>query len=444
MVRYRNKTTGGAVAGNLSFRGAPVKTKNMKCFIALLAVCVALCAFGCKKKVSGDLQFWGGWTGPDRAQMEKIVADFNKQGGGMKVVLTTFQWDAMFNKFIMSVKSGDQPDVIAMHQTDIPQYASLGVIEPMDDSLAKMNMKESDFDANAWNGFKYKDKMYAMPLDIHSFAMYYNLDLFKEAGITEPPTDRASLLAAAGKLTKVDASGKITQYGIGIPATHQHGYRLWYSLLIQGGGAFLGSDGKAAFNSPAGIAAYQFLHDLIYLNKVAPQNEEDVLKGFQAGKVAIIFDGPWQIPGLDEMKDLHYGVAPFPRIFEKRAVWANSHGLCLPAMKSADPKRRAAALKLLRFISENSLDWAKGGQIPVRKSVVASPEFKKLIRLKPFLDSAPDAVYLPKFEKGSEIFASNAGTPMMAAMQAVLLDKMTPKQALDEAAKQVDEILARK
>jgi multiple sugar transport system substrate-binding protein len=421
-----------------------MKMKYVKWFVPALALFVAFCAFGCKKKTSGDLQFWGGWTGPDRGQMEKIVDDFNKKNEGMKVVLTTFQWDAMFNKFITTVKSGDQPDIIAMHQTDIPQYASLGVIEPMDDMLAQMNMKEADFDSGAWNGFKYKDKMYAMPLDIHMFAMYYNADMFKEAGITQPPADMASLIEAAKKLTKYDASGNIIQYGIGIPATHQHGYRLWYSLLIQNGGEFLNADGKAAFNSPEGAAAFQFLHDLIYLYKVAPENEEDVLKGFQSKKVAIIFDGPWQIPGMDEVKGLNYGVAPFPQIFKKRAVWANSHGLCIPVMKSADPKRREVALKLLQFISENSIDWAKGGQIPVRKSVVEGADFKKLLRLKPFVDSVPDAVYLPKFEKGSEIFASNAGTPMMAAMQAVLLDKMTPKQALDEAAKQVDGILARK
>ncbi|HOX28446.1 MAG TPA: hypothetical protein PLQ76_04735, partial [bacterium] len=83
----------------------------------------------------------------------------------------------------------------------------------------------------------------------------------------------------------------------------------------------------------------------------------------------------------------------------------------------------------------------KGGQIPMRKSVAESAEFKAITILKPFVDSVPDAVFLPKLEKGSLIFASNASTPMMTAMQEVMLDQKTPKEALDAAAKQVDGIL---
>ena len=158
-------------------------------------------------------------------------------------------------------------------------------------------------------------------------------------------------------------------------------------------------------------------------------------------KVAIIFDGPWWIPGLSDSKGLNFGSARFPQIFGKRAVWANSHGLCMPVQRKTDPTRAADVLKALRYISDNSIEWAKGGQIPVRKSVTASPEFAKLTLLQPFVQSVPDAVFLPKLEKGSLIFASNASTPMMTAMQEVMLDKSTPDKALKTAADQVDAIL---
>ncbi|MFA6448880.1 MAG: ABC transporter substrate-binding protein [bacterium] len=429
-----------------------MKKRIAKVIVLFLAFAAVAGVTGCKQQPKTgpggviELQFWGGWTGPDGKAMEQIVKSFNEKNKDVKVTLTTFQWDPLFNKFLMSMRAGNAPDVIAMHQTDIPQYAAMNVLEPMDEAIAKAGLKPEDFDAGAWEGFKYKGKMLALPLDIHMFAMYYNKDMFKKAGLDpeKPPVDGASLIEAAKKLTITGPDGKVSQYGVGVPATHQHAYRYWYSLLYQDGGQFMSPKGKAAFNSKQGVEAYQFLYNLVYKEKVAPEQETDVAKDFQSQKVAMIFEGPWWVPGMSEVKGLNFGTARFPKIFAKQSVWANSHGLCLPMQKNADPKRREATLRLLKFISDNSLDWAKGGQIPVRKSVSESAEFKAITLLKPFVDSVPDAVYLPKLEKGSMIFASNASTPMMTAMQEVMLDQKKPKEALDIAAKQVDAILAGK
>ncbi|HOX28746.1 MAG TPA: ABC transporter substrate-binding protein, partial [bacterium] len=326
-----------------------MKKLAIKGMVLLLAFATVAVVAGCSKPKQSaggkiELQFWGGWTGPDRGQMEKIVNLFNEKNKDVHVTLTTYQWDPLFNKFLMSMRAGNPPDVIAMHQTDIPQYASMGLLEPAEAAVSEAGLKAEDFDALAWDGFKYKEKLYAMPLDIHMFGMYYNTDMFKKAGLdpAAPPADGASLIEAAKKLTLKDASGAIVQYGIGIPSTHQHAYRYWYSLLYQAGGEFLGKDGKAAFNSKAGVDAYAFIHDLIYKHKVAPEQETDVAKDFQARKVAIVFEGPWWVPGMSEVKGLNFAIAPFPKVFGKKAVWANGHGLCLPIQKNNDPKRRAA------------------------------------------------------------------------------------------------------
>lgn len=421
---------------------------------AALAIAVLAGAFlltsGCKKEASGvvELAFWGGWTGADQESMMKIVDDFNsKNKGGIHVTLTLYQWDSMFNKFVTSVRGGNPPDVVAMHQSDVPQYAAMGALSPMDDLITTAGLKQADFDAAAWEGFKYKDKMYAMPLDMHMLGMFINVDMFKKAGLdpANPPQDRESLIAAAQKLTITDASGKVVQYGIGIPTTHPHGYRYWFGLLYQNGGSFLTPDNSAAaFNTPQGAEAYQFLNDLAFKYNVAPQNEENVDNDFKAGRIAILLEGPWMIPSAKKQQGLNFETARFPQIFAKRGVWANGHGLCIPASRNPDKARAAAALKLLRFISDNSLVWAGGGQIPMRKSVLESKEFLALPYMKPFIDSIPDAVFLPKLEKGSMIFAANAGTPMMTAMQEVLLNKKPAADALNEAAIAVNGILQQK
>lgn len=429
-----------------------MKRRLIACAALAIAVFAGafLLASGCKKDAGGpvELAFWGGWTGSDQDAMMKIVDDFNKQNEGkIHVTLTLYQWDSMFNKFVTSVRAGNAPDIIAMHQSDVPQYAAMGALSPMDDQIAATGLKQADFDAAAWEGFKYKDKMYAMPLDMHMLGMFINVDLFKKAGLdpANPPQDREALIAAAQKLTITGADGRITQYGIGIPTTHPHGYRYWFSLLYQNGGSFLtGSGASALFNTPQGAEAYQFLNDLIYKYKVAPENEENVDNDFKAGRIAILLEGPWMIPSAKKQQGLNFDTARFPQIFAKRAAWGNGHGLCIPARPDADKARSAAALKLLRFISDSSLEWAKGGQIPMRKSVLESKEFLSLPYMKPFVESIPDTVFLPKLEKGSQIFAANAGTPMMTAMQEVLLNKKPAADALNEAATAVNAVLKQK
>ncbi|MEW6202380.1 MAG: ABC transporter substrate-binding protein [bacterium] len=420
--------------------------------ILFLTVLLTVSTTGCKKTIKPaegkiELAFWGGWTGSNKRQMVKIVEDFNAKNKNIHVTLTTYEWEPLFNKLLTAYRGGTPPDVIAMRQTDITQYASLGILEPMDIPLGKISIHSNDFAAHIWEGFKYNGELYAMPFDIHMLAMFYNREMFEEAGLDpdDPPQDWESLTETVKKLTIRDEAGKVTQYGIGIPAVHQNAYRYWFSLLYQNGGRFLTPDGRrAAFNSPEGVEACEFLHDLIYAYKAAPEQEADAVKDFKERKIAIIFDLPWLVSVMSKGQEFDFAIAPFPKIFEKNAVWANSHGLSIPKRVKSDPARRDAVLKLLRFISDSSLEWAEGGQIPVRRSILESQEFKSLSLLFPFVYSIQHAVYLPKLKKASLIFAPDANTPMMSAMQEILLNKKTPQEALDSAAKQVDEILGKR
>ena len=67
-----------------------------------------------------------------------------------------------------------------------------------------------------------------------------------------------------------------------------------------------------------------------------------------------------------------------PNIGGTKAAWAGSHQFVLPPMRNPDQNKQDAARVFINWISQKSLEWAKGGQVPVRKSVRESPEFKAL------------------------------------------------------------------
>lgn len=97
------------------------------------------------------------------------------------------------------------------------------------------------------------------------------------------------------------------------------------------------------------------------------------------------------LTSLEEQEDLEFAGAPLPAVRRKRAVWASTH---LVAMPSAIEAGEAGRLWTLRYLSDHSLDWARG-QVPVRKSILHSPAFQKLQVQYAFSKELPYIVYEP-------------------------------------------------
>ena len=92
----------------------------------------------------------------------------------------------------------------------------------------------------------------------------------------------------------------------------------------------------------------------------------------------------------------------------------------------------------MKFLSDNSIDWAKGGQVPVRKSILSSEEFQSLRVQREF---AKQLDYV-QFEPMS-LLINQMSTFGDAAMEGALNGSETPNAALKKAAKRVNQVLAR-
>jgi multiple sugar transport system substrate-binding protein len=381
-----------------------------------------------------SLQFWNGFTGGDGAFMKKLVTQFQSEHQNIKITMNTMQWANYYAKLPTAVTAGQGPEIAVMHVDSVATNAARRVIQPLDDVAAALKLSEADFAPVPWKAGLYKDKRYSIPLDVHPLAFYYNKTLMEQAGLDpEKPPMTADDYGKA-----LDAfKSKGIQGHWATPFQFTGGLTV-QSLIWQFGGDLFTPDGKkSVFADEAAVKGVTWYTDLIKNghspSKIA-QDADNV--AFQNNKNAFIWNGIWNINTAKEKASLKWGVAALPNIGGKNAAWAGSHQFVLPTLKTADENKSTAARVFINWISQKSLEWAKGGQVPARNEVRESAEFKALkeqatigaqindLHFPPPLPGIGDA--LTEFYKG--------------VTEAV--NGKNPQTAMSDAAGRADQILA--
>lgn len=418
-------------------------SKKVTLISLLLAALFVLAAFpAAAQDDTITIDFWHGLTGPDGAFLEQMVNTYNETNeDGIFVQLNVYHWDVFFDRWVASVAAGDPPDVVIYHINELPQYAEQGVVIPITDMAAEVGIDMAEYpqavqDMSMWDG-----ELYGIPLDIHPLAMYYNVDYVEAAGLDPemPPTNGDELLAWAQAMTTDE------HYGISAPATNVMTFRLWWGLLFQNGGSFISDDlSTITVDSPEAAEALQFLHDLVYEYQVAPEGQSDPDTDFQTGKVAITFQGPWWINGFAETEGLNFMTAPVPVIFDEPAVWASSHFFGFSKQDDADSQ--LAAMKFAKWMADNGAMWGLSGQIPASSTANQGEEFMSsdiYKYQKAFVDSLPYIQYTPPITQSTEVFAENVQTPLVVGWQSVMIDALTPEEAVAQMQTGVQAVLDR-
>ncbi len=379
-----------------------------------------------------QLSYWNPFTGPDGPFMGKIVDNFNKANPNIKVTMTT-QAD-YYTQLGTSAASDTLPDVAIVHVDQVPTQVFNNVLRPIDDVVAKIGVQGSDFPPAVWKGGEVAGKRYSIPLDIHPMTVYYNEDILKAAGLTAPPKTADEFTKAAAAMTK--GSNKGFDITAGFPIM-----QIFQQMLHQYGGTEFNEDGsKATWNSDAGVKALQWMKDA-QSKYSEPKLEVDAeLNAFKAGGVGMIWNGIWQITNVTGKSVSFAGKATaVPQIGTQPATWAGSHQLTMPThKKGADACKDAAAAMLIKYISENSVEWSKAGQIPARNSVRNSAAFKAIDPQASIAPSVENAFFPPAVPGITDTFGQALEPAILAVMSGSQND---PKAALDDAANKANQIL---
>ncbi len=378
-----------------------------------------------------ELTYWTPFTGPDGPFMQTIVNNFNSANQNIKVTMNTVPGGEYSTQLGTAAASDTLPDVAIINEDQVATQAFRGVLRPLGDAANQIGYSAADFPKVAWNAGTVAGKQYALPLSFVAMTQYYNQDMLTAAGIDKAPTTRAEFEAAAAAMTKDGKYGFLLTNGFPIQ-------QIFQQLLHQYGGSEFSADGTTAtWNSEAGVKALTWMKEAQTKYGQANLEVDAELNAFKAGGVGLIWNGIWQIPNVTGEAVEFKGMAgPVPQIGDQPAVWAGGPLLALPAKKNPDACKDAAAGMFIKYVLDNSLEWAKAGSIPAANKVRESAEFKALPH-SAIGPSVANPVFPPSIPGIGDAFL-----PLGEAVGSIMSGTETDiKKALDSSAERANTIL---
>lgn len=337
---------------------------------SLLALGAVFMLAGCgSKKDAKTITFWNPLTGDDGAYMDNMVKEYNKTDPEypVKAVVTSDMYTKIYT--VMNSKK-DVPDLTLIHADRVPGFVQSDMLEPMDDVIKdKTEINADNYLPQAWSAGTVDGKQYTVPLDIHSSAMYYNIDLMKEYGVESFLDDNVvtfdEMMSLQGKMKDGD-------YVV------NNALLSWCILaqIVNLGGDISDADGNPTVNTPEMKEALEALKEVANAGLMTPNGEDGYLM-FQSGNVLFSTDGTWTSTAHDAVEGLNYGVTNIyafsPDKFTNRG---SSHMFSMLKNEERTDEKEAGIADFIEYIRENSMEWAKAGQIVASKEVIESDEFK--------------------------------------------------------------------
>ena len=395
--------------------------------------------------------------------MLKLVKQFNQENADVRVIMQRMHWGTYYNKLFVAGIGGRAPDVFISHRWALQRFVGAGFVRASDDMfqdaaqwhgrLARVSdsntgkmpvpqadqLDPNDFDANILAAVRLGEHHWGVPLDVHPLGMYYNRTLLRSVGFVDakgearPPTNRDEFLDVMRRIKQkyTGTNPKIWGYVFTWQRTNS-----WTFIRQFNGQLFDDKQEHATLDDPRNVAAMDWATNLIREGYAPGPEDFDAWIGFRQGRVAIAFEGIYMMPDLARQKDLDWGAAPLPLLGEQKAAWADSHILVM--RKDLDDKHLAASKRFVRFLSDHSLDWAEGGQVPVRKSLRDSDRFRAMYAQSEFAKQIPYVAYLPPAP-----FVLEYLQEFDEAVELALRQMKTPQQALADADRDVEEVMAR-
>ena len=353
--------------------------------------------------------WWDFLGGGDGVRMKTLISEFNEANSGeVAIDATTLEWGVPFyTKVQTSVAVGQAPDVMTYHASRIPLAVSQGVLDEITPADWKaMGFAEKDFAAQIWDGVTGPDgKIYGVPLDTHPIVLYYNKDVLAAAGQLKDdgtPVGMGSREEFTAMMQAVAESGKVKFPLASVTADGNFMFRTIYSLMGQQNGELL-TDGEflAGDNGDKLTNALGVLQEWTKSGLQSTYTDYPATVAlFTSGEAAMMINGVWEVPTMTDMhaggKLFEWGAVELPIIFDKPATYSDSHVFAIPAGSAQDPAKRAAVLKVMAGILNESLFWATAGHIPANNAVTSSNEYKMMEPNATYSSLTANMIYDPK------------------------------------------------
>ena len=234
---------------------------------------------------SGYEDFWAG-----------VKEGFEAKYPQYKIEWVTAPYGEILNQVINMAGGGDRVDVIFGEEAWVPQLYSSGLAAPVTSIVDEAFV--SDFDPAVMDVFTIDGDIYGIPLYVSPFILYYNTELFEQAGLdpANPPKTYDEMLAAAEKLSQLtDANGnKVYAFGQTTASVVVSGNALISMIYTE--------DGQLDVDNEGFRQAFEMLQ-LLDEKGYNPQNAKlkDLRNLFALGQLAMYYDQSWGFNGVSSI-----------------------------------------------------------------------------------------------------------------------------------------------
>lgn len=431
--------------------------------LAAVAVAVgALLVTGCTTSApesSQTLENFAGQTltvwfpGTNKVEIDLVTGPLKQkfeQETGAKLEATFVDWAELSPKLNAAFAAGTAPDVFGHGPAAVADFVVNDRLVRLDDYVKSLDPADVKDLSAALPGGQVGGVQYLMPLSMLGNLVIYDAADFKAAGLNPdaPPTTWEGVKAAAEKLTVRDTSGKITRSGLLLPNQPIGRQQSFAALLASAGGQQLTNDGlRAAFNSAAGVKALDFFTSLFDgPNAVSANLGADYINA-PAAQQAIVTDAASMTIQTPNAANQIRAAAPNLDLRVMNAVpfQGQSKGFTLGGsgpglMVNADSDKKNLAWAFIKYMisPEISAQYTKGiGAVPARASAAETDYVKNNPILKAFVANASNFIPNPNVPGWVQ-----ARDKLDKSLEKALNKVMPAQQALDEAAKEVNNVLA--
>ncbi len=342
-----------------------------------------------------------------------VVAGFAATDPGFDVrLIEVAERDELIARLSTSIAGGEPPDVFLLNYRYHGQFAAKGQIEPVDPYLEASDVLSREaFFPTALAPFETDGRLMCLPQNVSSLVVYFNRDLFADAGIDEPAAGWTwlDMVAKASELkADRDGDGVVDVWGLGVdPEIIRVAPFVWSN----GGELVDDEDAPTRFTlgGARAIEALQRFLDLRALHEVVPTDEDvesrDLETRFLDGALAMLMESRRVTPTFRTITSFTWDVAPLPVLREPAGI-LHSDAYCMTAASD----RHDEAWRFLEFAlgpQGQAIAARAGRTVPSLRSVADSEAFlapgQPPESSRVFLDALPALRAVPHVERWPEV-----------------------------------------
>ncbi len=351
-----------------------------------------------------NITFWHYWDGANGEVLQSLIDKYETEHPSVSIQAVFVPGSELGSKLQTAIVGKETPTMAIADLISMPMLTESQALVAMDSFISSSSVDMNNYFQGPLVYGEKKGKRYSLPVSASNLGLFWNKEIFKQAGLDpeQPPRTWAEMAEMASVI-----KNKTGKWGFEIFSQGGEGTSWqWQVFLWANNGEILSANlQEPVFDSNAGIKALKYWISLIDsgVATVAPWGL------FGRGEAAMVMDGSWMTQFFPMQVDFELGSASFP--YPEGGQPATNMGGEQVFIFEGSEKTIQAAWDFIEWFSSTDvqIEWCKGtGFMPILRSVAESNEYidwinKERPLLLPFVQSMEFAHPRPPVENYSRI-----------------------------------------